>query len=197
MDGDITDFVYVQCTGPHVGAIYSLYEFELGKNSRQRRVSCRKDLRLIDVERPFDSSTGFSLDSLARRGVYFRPEVIYHHRTADAAGNSRSLLLLSVETPIGTSTKTNRSHSTRNSYSQHSVFIYTPPITCTSPRSQTTRRTSLQDGSCEFRTGSLDPGGTALIEFRTACFFLIVLYRCILSVITILPSKSHFHPQPS
>ena len=31
MDGDIADFVYVQCTGPHVGAIYSLYEFELGK----------------------------------------------------------------------------------------------------------------------------------------------------------------------
>lgn len=58
MDGDIADFVYVQCTGPHVGAIYSLYEFELGKDSRQRRVSCGKDLRLIDVERPFDSSPG-------------------------------------------------------------------------------------------------------------------------------------------
>lgn len=125
------------------------------------------------------------LDSLDA-GVYFRSEVIYHHRTADATGNSRSLLLL---TPIGTSTKTNRSHSTRNSYSQHSVFIYTPPITCTSSRSQSARRISFQDGSCEFRTGSRDPGGTALTEFRTACFFLIVLYRCVLSVITILPQN--------
>ena len=76
----------------------------------------------------------------------------------------------SVETPIGTSTKTNRSHSTRNSYSQRSVSIYTSPITCTSPRSQPTRRISLQDGSCEFRTRSRDLGG----KQRSSSFILLV-----------------------